>query len=591
MIFPPQKTEPLRSSMPFVVSGWVHGFLLAWVALSPGSGPAAPRSLYEQEIQPHEKRIIWYSVRDRLPDISPTGAHKDPQPPRAREKFNQTIVAGAKDLPGPRQMISMPAPEIKTPEPLPLPNVVSVSPPPRPLRPFTAPVEKRVQSATVSLPEATRVTTTVDTRSMPFETRVPKPEPRAFDPPPPVRPKTPAPTALPEAPIVTASVQGKKLPLALPDPRAPRRGFTPPPVAQPKKSAPAALPEAPNVTASVQGKNLPLALPDPHAPPRAFTPPPASRPKAQASTALPEAPGVTAAVHDKNLPFALPDPRAPLRGFTPPPASSLKAAPQPEMPAAPEVVRSASSGPSEVSLAIVGMNPAKAPDFPTPPGSRQAGFSAGPEIRPNGSDGGGNGSSAIEVPGLLVRGGAKDNQPTLAANASPTSRESLLAAARTALSTPPSTSSVAGQPHATRVSSAPDPRLNGRAIYTVAIQMPNVTSYSGSWIVWFAEHEPQPGAPSHDVRPPVPLRKVDPKYIAAAAAEKVEGTVRLFAVIRKDGHVESVALLKHLDDRLDRSAQEALAQWIFQPALLDGSPMDVDAVFEIPFRLAPKLDN
>jgi TonB family protein len=141
------------------------------------------------------------------------------------------------------------------------------------------------------------------------------------------------------------------------------------------------------------------------------------------------------------------------------------------------------------------------------------------------------------------------------------------------------------------VSSAPDPRLNGRAIYTVAIQMPNVTSYSGSWIVWFAEHEPQPGAPSHDVRPPVPLRKVDPKYIAAAAAEKVEGTVRLFAVIRKDGHVESVALLKHLDDRLDRSAQEALAQWIFQPALLDGSPMDVDAVFEIPFRLAPKLDN
>lgn len=546
MIFPPQKTEPLRSSMPFVVSGWVHGFLLAWVALSPGSGPAAPRSLYEQEIQPHEKRIIWYSVRDRLPDISPTGAHKDPQPPRAREKFNQTIVAGAKDLPGPRQMISMPAPEIKTPEPLPLPNVVSVSPPPRPLRPFTAPVEKRVQSATVSLPEATRVTTTVDTRSMPFETRVPKPEPRAFDPPPPVRPKTPAPTALPEAPIVTASVQGK---------------------------------------------NLPLALPDPHAPPRAFTPPPASRPKAQASTALPEAPGVTAAVHDKNLPFALPDPRAPLRGFTPPPASSLKAAPQPEMPAAPEVVRSASSGPSEVSLAIVGMNPAKAPDFPTPPGSRQAGFSAGPEIRPNGSDGGGNGSSAIEVPGLLVRGGAKDNQPTLAANASPTSRESLLAAARTALSTPPSTSSVAGQPHATRVSSAPDPRLNGRAIYTVAIQMPNVTSYSGSWIVWFAEHEPQPGAPSHDVRPPVPLRKVDPKYIAAAAAEKVEGTVRLFAVIRKDGHVESVALLKHLDDRLDRSAQEALAQWIFQPALLDGSPMDVDAVFEIPFRLAPKLDN
>jgi TonB family protein len=545
MIFPPQKTEPLRSSMPFVVSGWIHGFLLACVALSPGSGPATPRSVYEQEIQPHEKRIIWYNVRDRLPDISPTGAHKDREPPRAREKFNQTIMAGAKDLPGPRQMISMPAPEIKIPEPLPLPNVVAVSPPPKPLKPFTPPVAKRAPNTSVPLPEAPRVTTTVDTRSIPFETRVPKPEPRAFDPPPPVRPKTPA--------------------------------------------APTALPEAPSVTASVQGKNLPLALPDPHAPPRTFTPPPASRPKTQAPTALPEAPGVTAAVHDKNLPLALPDPRAPLRGFTPPPANSSKGAPQPEMPAAPEV-RSASSPPSEVSLAIVGMNPAKVPDFPTPPGSRQAGFSAGPQIRQNGSDGV-DSSSTIVVPGLLVRGGAKDSQPTLVANASPTSRENVMAAARTALSTPPSTPSVAGQPHATRVSSAPDPRLDGRAIYTIAIQMPNVTSYSGSWIVWFAEHEPQPGAPAHEVRPPVPLRKVDPKYVAAAAAEKVEGTVRLYAVIRKDGHVESVALLKHLDDRLDHSAQEALAQWVFQPALLDGSPMDVDAVFEIPFRLAPKMEN
>ena len=98
-------TEPLRRSMPFVVSGWGHGFILAWLALSPGRAPAPPRSLYEQEIQPHEKRLVWYNLRDRLPDISPTGAHKSPQPPRAREKFNQTIVAGAKDVPGPRQMI------------------------------------------------------------------------------------------------------------------------------------------------------------------------------------------------------------------------------------------------------------------------------------------------------------------------------------------------------------------------------------------------------------------------------------------------------------------------------------------------------
>jgi protein TonB len=234
------------------------------------------------------------------------------------------------------------------------------------------------------------------------------------------------------------------------------------------------------------------------------------------------------------------------------------------------------------------MNPAKAPDFPTPPGSRQAGFSAGPVPRPKGGDSGGDGSSTIVVPGLLVRGGAKDNQPTLVANASPSSRENLLAAARTALGTSPVAPSVPRPPGATRVSSAPDPRLEGRTVYTVAIQMPNVTSYSGSWIVWFSDRDPETGAPSHDVRPPIPLRKVDPKYIAAAVEERVEGTVRLFAIIRKDGRVESVALLRHLDDRLDRSAQDALAQWVFQPTLLDGAPIDVDAVFEIPFRLAPR---
>jgi TonB family protein len=90
------------------------------------------------------------------------------------------------------------------------------------------------------------------------------------------------------------------------------------------------------------------------------------------------------------------------------------------------------------------------------------------------------------------------------------------------------------------------------------------------------------------MRPPLPLHKVDPKYIPAAADERVEGKVRLAAVIRRNGRVEAVTLLHHLDDRLDRSAEEALAKWEFEPALRNGAAVDVDAVFEIPFRLAPR---
>jgi TonB family protein len=139
-------------------------------------------------------------------------------------------------------------------------------------------------------------------------------------------------------------------------------------------------------------------------------------------------------------------------------------------------------------------------------------------------------------------------------------------------------------PQAARVSSSPDPRMAGRYIYMVAISMPNVSSHSGSWIVWFAEHQPEPGAP-RDMRPPIAVHKVDPKYIPSAAAEHVEGRVRLFAVIGKDGRVGGITVLEHLDARLDRSAVEALAKWEFEPALRDGIPVDVDAVFDIPFHL------
>ena len=126
-------------------------------------------------------------------------------------------------------------------------------------------------------------------------------------------------------------------------------------------------------------------------------------------------------------------------------------------------------------------------------------------------------------------------------------------------------------------------------VYSIAIQMPNVTSYSGSWLVWFAEREPVPGAPTPVIRPPEVVRKVDPKYVSSAVADRVEGTIRLFGVIQKDGHVGRIALIRQLDERLDKTSQEALAKWEFIPAMRDGVPVDVDAVFEIPFHLTPKI--
>jgi TonB family protein len=63
--------------------------------------------------------------------------------------------------------------------------------------------------------------------------------------------------------------------------------------------------------------------------------------------------------------------------------------------------------------------------------------------------------------------------------------------------------------------------------------------------------------------------------------------VQLSAVIRRDGAIDHIAVLRSLDPRLDFAAREALAKWLFQPATRDGSPVEIDAVIEVPFRLAP----
>jgi protein TonB len=116
--------------------------------------------------------------------------------------------------------------------------------------------------------------------------------------------------------------------------------------------------------------------------------------------------------------------------------------------------------------------------------------------------------------------------------------------------------------------------------------MPNLTSYSGSWLMWYSDrmaHE----AGLAPVSPPIAHRKVDPKYVAAAISDSVEGTVRLACVIGKDGKVSTVELVRGLDERLNRSAEEALTKWEFTPATRQGQPVDVDVLVEIPFRLKP----
>jgi len=360
-----------------------------------------------------------------------------------------------------------------------------------------------------------------------------------------------------------------------------------PPREAPPPTGDAPLLAAPPEIRTARNVNGPAKLPGMQpakAPPRTFVPP-AGRPvdkPAPALPALPDALSVAAAAKPTmDTPpilgsgVAKPLPRdfvPPHQGARPSPFGS----PLPEPPVLPETA-------SPVSMAIVGLNPSAHAPAPPPEGSRNAQFSAAPQPRPTGPTNGTADDAILTVPGLLIRSGVPDAKPVLVARAAPTSTANLRAAVRSSL---PATSIAGPHPAAIRVSSAPDPLWYGRDTYAIAVQMPNITSYTGSWLIWFAERREDAGT-GGVLSPPVPLHKVDPKYYPAAMADRVEGKVRLIAVIRKDGRVDSVRLLQHLDDRLDQSAQDAMDKWQFEPALRNGQPVDVDVLIEIPFRLAP----
>jgi hypothetical protein len=65
---------------------------------SAGVAPRPRQSLYDQEIRPYEKKIVWYRLAEKLPEIAPVEDAKGPRPLRSRNRSNQTIVAGRRTI-------------------------------------------------------------------------------------------------------------------------------------------------------------------------------------------------------------------------------------------------------------------------------------------------------------------------------------------------------------------------------------------------------------------------------------------------------------------------------------------------------------
>jgi TonB family protein len=208
--------------------------------------------------------------------------------------------------------------------------------------------------------------------------------------------------------------------------------------------------------------------------------------------------------------------------------------------------------------------------------------------------GGGNGTPGPN--GVSINGGNASASSTVsgptAPTAAPTSRASNSAAPPAKPRPEPvnSTGTPAMGMEEIGVGSAPEQILGDKRIYTLFVNMPNLSSATGSWVLNFTELQNEtPASAAGLLSGPVPVRKVDPKYPPSLVNARVEGEVVLYAIIRRDGSVDSIQLLKGVDPTLDQNAMEALARWKFHPAMRSGAPVELETVVHIPFRTTPSL--
>jgi len=78
------------------------------------------------------------------------------------------------------------------------------------------------------------------------------------------------------------------------------------------------------------------------------------------------------------------------------------------------------------------------------------------------------------------------------------------------------------------------------------------------------------------------VKRVAPAYPALAKAARIQGMVRFTALIAKDGTVQNLRLISG-PPMLIQAATEAVKQWVYQPALLNGEPVDVTTQIEVNF--------
>jgi protein TonB len=97
----------------------------------------------------------------------------------------------------------------------------------------------------------------------------------------------------------------------------------------------------------------------------------------------------------------------------------------------------------------------------------------------------------------------------------------------------------------------------------------------------------QPAAPiavGGDVKPARLLSSVAPAYPQMARNQHVSGDVKIDALIDANGHVSGMKIISG-PALLHQAAQDAVRQWKYQPATLNGQSMPMHLIVTVQFKL------
>ena len=84
---------------------------------------------------------------------------------------------------------------------------------------------------------------------------------------------------------------------------------------------------------------------------------------------------------------------------------------------------------------------------------------------------------------------------------------------------------------------------------------------------------------------PEEIDRVVPRYPAAARRAGVAGAVVIRGIVRRDGSIDDVEVIKDLPHGLGDAARDAVRRWRFRPATFHGDPIDVYYTVTVNFRL------